>query len=117
MNHLPRMLFCSIFAGLLDELQNPYLKPSLSMCAIVCLVDIASVSNTAWLASSTCQDQVNVADVLVGHKLDMASPEQIDAFEEWTAELFPPKLQVGCSTVLLQCIYHLLRSLVSKACK
>ena len=38
--------------------------------------------------------QVNVADVVVGHKADLADEDQLAAFRAWAAELFPPKLQV-----------------------
>ncbi|PNH05432.1 hypothetical protein TSOC_008308 [Tetrabaena socialis] len=40
-------------------------------------------------------DQVNVADVLVGHKADLATPQQREAFRAWAAQLYPPKAQAG----------------------
>ncbi|GIM10693.1 hypothetical protein Vretimale_14275 [Volvox reticuliferus] len=40
------------------------------------------------------QDQINVADVLVGHKADLASPHQLDAFGHWADQLYPPKAKV-----------------------
>lgn len=36
-----------------------------------------------------------MCDVLVGSKADLASPEQLAAFERWAQELYPPKAQVG----------------------
>ncbi|GLI63209.1 hypothetical protein VaNZ11_006062 [Volvox africanus] len=42
----------------------------------------------------TIQDQINVADVVVGHKADLASPQQLDAFGCWAEQLYPPKAQV-----------------------
>ncbi len=43
-------------------------------------------------------DQVNIADVLVAHKSDLASPAALTAFDAWAAQLYPPKLQV-CTSV------------------
>ncbi len=41
-----------------------------------------------------------MCDVLVGSKADLASPEELAAFELWAKELYPPKAQVrmGCGS-------------------
>ncbi|EFJ44456.1 hypothetical protein VOLCADRAFT_95390 [Volvox carteri f. nagariensis] len=45
------------------------------------------------------QDQVNVADVLVGHKADLATPDQLSAFWRWAEQLYPPKAQMRQTTL------------------
>ncbi|GLC49944.1 hypothetical protein PLESTB_000325600 [Pleodorina starrii] len=54
----------------------------------------AAVPNETFQASFWRHDQINVADVLVGHKADLASPDQLDAFWRWAEQLYPPKAQV-----------------------
>ncbi|GLC45502.1 hypothetical protein PLESTM_001742700 [Pleodorina starrii] len=54
----------------------------------------AAVPNETFQASFWRYDQINVADVLVGHKADLASPDQLDAFWRWAEQLYPPKAQV-----------------------
>lgn len=68
---------------------NLTLWPAAHACLRICLLRVQLLSMAAWL-------QVSVADVLVGHKADLASPEQLSAFEEWACSLWPPKLEVGC---------------------
>lgn len=36
-----------------------------------------------------------MADVVVGHKSDLAAPQQLDTFWRWAQQLYPPKAQVG----------------------
>ncbi|GFR50277.1 hypothetical protein Agub_g12464, partial [Astrephomene gubernaculifera] len=54
----------------------------------------ATAASAAGVPSETFQDQVNVADVVVGHKADLASPGQLGAFERWAEGLYPPKIRV-----------------------
>ncbi|KAG2441778.1 hypothetical protein HXX76_003391 [Chlamydomonas incerta] len=94
-------------AGLLDTLYGEHLRTALDVRAVVCLVDVrvaaaeveaaaggAPAAGGAGVPSETFQDQVNVADVVVGHKADLAAPQQLADFWGWAAQLYPPKAQV-----------------------
>lgn len=55
-------------AGLLDVLQGENLRSALRLQALLCLVDMRAVGSAEWEASETYRDQVNAADIIVGHK-------------------------------------------------
>eukprot|EP00195_Chlamydomonas_chlamydogama_P016259 CAMPEP_0202896786 /NCGR_PEP_ID=MMETSP1392-20130828/5715_1 /ASSEMBLY_ACC=CAM_ASM_000868 /TAXON_ID=225041 /ORGANISM="Chlamydomonas chlamydogama, Strain SAG 11-48b" /LENGTH=442 /DNA_ID=CAMNT_0049582253 /DNA_START=98 /DNA_END=1422 /DNA_ORIENTATION=- len=81
-------------AGLVDMLGNEHLRSALDIKAIICLVDVRSITSPAFLSHQTAQDQLNIADILVGTKTDLASEEQVDAFRAYAVEQYPPKAQV-----------------------
>ncbi|KXZ52501.1 hypothetical protein GPECTOR_9g545 [Gonium pectorale] len=98
-------------AGLLDVLYGEHLRSALQLRAVICLVDVRTAAALEGgcgegsaggsggpqpaIPSETFQDQINVADVLVGHKADLATPEQQASFGAWAEQLYPPKLQCG----------------------
>ncbi|KAG2485791.1 hypothetical protein HYH03_015502 [Edaphochlamys debaryana] len=89
-------------AGLLDTLYSEHLRTALAVLAVVCLVDVRAAAEAqadgggfaGALADETVQDQINVADVLVGHKADLADAAATEAFWHWAEGLYPPKAQV-----------------------
>ena len=89
--------------ALLEMLHSEHLKPALDVGPVVCLVDLS----TLYLASLESPDdpdnmfaaQVQLADILIGTKLDMATYEQIDIFRSWIKTLHPPKQKyLACTT-------------------
>jgi G3E family GTPase len=56
-------------------------------------VDVRLIEAQEFSTSQAYQDQIHVADILIGTKCDLASPEQIEDFFSFTNELYPPKLQ------------------------
>uniref|UniRef100_A0A7S3QLN2 CobW/HypB/UreG nucleotide-binding domain-containing protein n=1 Tax=Dunaliella tertiolecta TaxID=3047 RepID=A0A7S3QLN2_DUNTE len=83
-------------AGLLDVLLGAHLRSAVQVNAVVCLVNIGS--HRALEENTSFFDQVNIADVIVGNKTDLVSPEAITDFHAWGGELWPPKAQVHSTT-------------------
>ncbi|GAX76597.1 hypothetical protein CEUSTIGMA_g4043.t1 [Chlamydomonas eustigma] len=81
-------------AGLLDTLRSEHLQTALTVQAILCLVDVRLIGVPEFGSNQAYQDQMNVADIIIGTKCDMASSEQIEDFMVFSAELYPPKLKV-----------------------
>ena len=85
--------------GLFDALSGEFLRGALELRATIALVDVAVVSsdetknaeNAELFASEAFRDQVHCADVVVGTKADLASPESAASFREWAATLYPKK--------------------------
>ena len=82
--------------GLFDALSGEFLRGALELRATIALVDVAVVSsdetkNAELFASEAFRDQVHCADVVVGTKADLASPESAALFREWAATLYPKK--------------------------
>jgi G3E family GTPase len=83
--------------GLLDALSGEFLRGALELRATVALVDVtvvASESKAELFASEAFRDQVHCADVVIGTKADLATPEEISKFREWANELYPAKAAV-----------------------
>ena len=58
-------------------------------------VDIRNACSPEFVSSQAYQDQVNVSDILVGTKTDLADEDQVGTFQEFASELFPPKSKAG----------------------
>ena len=58
-------------------------------------VDIRNVCSPDFTANQAYVDQINVSDILIGTKTDLATEEEIQAYQEFASELFPPKTEVG----------------------
>ena len=82
-------------AGIIDTLRDQWLAQALDLRATVCLVDPRQFSDPRYSEASAYQDQINLADVLVANKTDLASPQQLEAFFAFAAQLYPPKLLVA----------------------
>ena len=52
------------------------------------------MSSEEFTSNQAYQDQINVSDILVGTKMDIADPDQVAAFAELANELYPPKSKV-----------------------
>ncbi|HET8705727.1 MAG TPA: GTP-binding protein [Pseudomonadales bacterium] len=62
-------------------------KQQLDLRATLCLVDCRVVDQPEVLANDTFQDQLQLADVLVANKCDLASAEQQTRFDQFAAPL------------------------------
>ena len=82
-------------AGIIDTLRDEWLAQALDLRATVCLVDPRQLSDPRYADAPAYQDQINLADVLVANKTDLAAPQQLQAFFAYAAQLYPPKLLVA----------------------
>ncbi|WP_415885098.1 CobW family GTP-binding protein [Neptuniibacter sp. QD37_6] len=78
-------------AGIVDTLKNEHFKDVLELHSIICLVDPRSIDNIEIMEHPTFQDQINLADVIVLNKTDLASAAQITTTEQKIAGLYPAK--------------------------
>jgi len=80
--------------GIIDTLQSGSFREVLDLRAIVCLLDPRLLEDPRVLAHETFQDQVNLADIVVLNKLDLASETLIDKTQRGLEGLFPPKQRI-----------------------
>ena len=82
-------------AGVIDVLRSAGLASAVELCNVICLVDPRQLSDEKYRSLETYQDQLALADVLVANKCDLATPEQLQAFETYAAQCYPPKRGVA----------------------
>lgn len=82
-------------AGIIDTLRDEWLARTLDLRATICLVDPRQLADPRYADAPAYQDQINLADVLVANKTDLASAAQLEAFGAFAAQLYPPKLLVA----------------------
>jgi G3E family GTPase len=81
-------------ARLLDSLRMSY-HGRLDVRATIGIVDPADFAKPEMRENPVFVDQIQMADVLVMNKLDLAPPELVREFQKWSDGLFPPKLLVA----------------------
>lgn len=84
-------------ARLLDSLRLNY-RDRLDIRATIGIVDPADFAKPEMRANPNFVDQIQLADVVVMNKLDTATPELVDGFQQWAGTLFPPKLLIAGTT-------------------
>ena len=84
-------------ARLLDTLRSNY-KDRLDVRAVLGLVDPSDFAKPEMRENPVFIDQIQLSDVVVMNKLDIATPELIADFQRWTNSLFPPKLLIAGTT-------------------
>ncbi len=82
-------------AGIIDTLRDEWLIKALELRAVVCLVDPREFSSERIEASPVYRDQLDLADVLLANKADLASEHELRHFLDYARAMYPPKLQVG----------------------
>ncbi len=78
-------------AGIMDILQSPSFKEVLDVRSVICLVDPRVVDQPATLQHPTFIDQLNLADIIVLNKCDLATQNQIDEAYDLSTHMFPSK--------------------------
>ena len=81
-------------AGIFDALSAPELARFLDLRATICLMDPRLLESPQYLGSETFQDQINMADVLVLNKVDLAPQNLVDEAKAHGEDLFPPKQKI-----------------------
>ncbi|MBW4935898.1 CobW family GTP-binding protein [Marinobacter sp. F4206] len=79
---------------ILQILTDEHYATVLELGPVITLVDPRKLEDPRVLENVQFRDQVAAADILVANKTDLASPEQIGAFERWAAALASPKQAV-----------------------
>lgn len=80
--------------NILDLLRGRFMKDILDVRATICLVDPRRWEKTDYRQNETFQDQINLADVLIANKTDLAGEELTEQFTDWAESLYPPKLLI-----------------------
>lgn len=85
-------------AQILRMLEGEYYRDLLEPRAVITLVDPGHLAQPRYRDNTTFQDQVALADVLVGHKADRFDEMDRAAFKAWAEGLTPRKQAIGwCS--------------------
>lgn len=82
-------------ARVLDALRGGDLAPALDVRATVCLVDPHQLADERITGREVFQDQVELAEILVANKADLRETAEIERFERWARDLFPPKARIA----------------------
>lgn len=82
-------------AGVIDVLRGEGLASALELRNVICLVDPRQLDDERYRSLETYQDQIALADVLVANKCDLATPQQLQIFADFAAQLYPPKRLVA----------------------
>lgn len=81
-------------AGVIDVLREPTLAAAIRVQAVVAVVDPRQYTPQRLAAAQAFVDQLNLADVLVLNKTDLASAQERAALLGAARALYPPKLAV-----------------------
>jgi G3E family GTPase len=77
---------------IVNTLTGEYYGDVLDLRATLTLVDPRKLSDNRYLGNATFMDQINMADVLIANKSDLASPTDWSLFEQLLTDCEPPKL-------------------------
>ena len=81
-------------ASIIDELKTPEFADILEIGAGFTLVDPRQFVDENYSRNPLYKDQINVCDVLVASKIDLADADQLAKFHVQAAALFPPKAKI-----------------------
>lgn len=80
--------------GLIDILQGESFRDVLTLRSIICLLDPRVLDQPEVLRHQAFIDQLNLADIIVLNKCDLATQEQVDEAQQLSEQMFPPKQQI-----------------------
>ena len=78
----------------LQTLINDHYKNTLELGAGICLLDARQLSQTRYTSDDTFKDQIQLADVLVANKTDLATDADLKNFQQWADNATPKKAGV-----------------------
>jgi G3E family GTPase len=81
-------------AQIVEALTSPPFSQLLKLQASLCLIDPRKLVDSRYLEHETFQAQAALADVLVASKTDLASEDDLKAFEAFANSFSPPKKRV-----------------------
>ena len=76
----------------LATLSSAQFEPYIDLKATICLVDPRNLSNPKYLDNQNFNDQLAIADIIIGNKVDQCHVSDIDAFNDWVTDQTPAKL-------------------------
>ncbi|WP_372741592.1 GTP-binding protein [Neptunomonas sp.] len=80
--------------GLIDILQSESFRDVLTLRSIICLLDPRVLGQPEVLRHQAFIDQLNLADIVVLNKCDLATQDQVDEAQQLSEQMFPPKQQI-----------------------
>ena len=102
----PKRLFIELSglghpSSVLVDLFSQKLSAMLHLSSVFCLVDLRYVLEEKIQSSQVFFEQIEVADVIVGSRADVASGQQLNAFNKWARGLprKPNVLKTGLETI------------------
>lgn len=83
-----------LVGDMLDLLKELRKKLPIDLRPVITLMDVRMLARPSFTRLHYFVRMIEAADILVANRCDLATPEQVQAFEQWAAGLYPPKLRV-----------------------
>ena len=84
----------ALVGDMVDLVESVQAEYGLELRPVITLVEPRLLDRAGFLKAPYYVRLVEAADVLVANRCDLASPDQLRRFEQWAAELYPPKERV-----------------------
>ncbi len=85
-------------SGIIDTLREPELAAHIRLDTTLCVVDAREFSPARLQQTALYASQLQLADVLILNKVDLADEKQLQAVEDWATRQYPPKQAVVRAT-------------------
>ncbi len=79
----------------LDMLNTGFFRQTLDVRASICLVDPRKLSDKRYLSNENFVDQMQLADILIANKTDLANEEDVNRFNAYAQACRPPKTVIS----------------------